>query len=561
MKNNKLIMGLMLVLALLILPGDAFATVEDYDLGISEGETFYGVDSSFSDYDEAYLEYTRSDRYDEIKDEIVDNSDFRRGFRKGYEDALKGDVETDYSKELGESLGKTLALEDFQNRRNSDWRKAIPTDNNIVRMYNIDDMPENYEKAFLLSFKKAFQEGYEKAYEEALLDPPKMSMEQGLKDGKDVGIAMGIIAAEADYLYKKPMDDERDLLTENDIRETYRLRLGNYEYEDAFIQSFIREYKKAYNKKFRELSQKDSIIKSVSSIITPAGGKLGVAGDLMVTVDPGTFYMPLLVTINTRNTEYYTLGTYNRASEVYGIKLDNVAGTLEDNRPIKVSFPYYGDKNKAGLYKFVDDNWSYVPSKVEENTILAELPPSTLSNRESIFAVFMDNSIRVLTDVRNHWAKDEIQTMVRRNIITGYPGKTYLDGTFKPDQNITRAEFLILLSRAENWTLPNYIANATYFTDYAQFQTYGNIISYGLSKGYVIGYPDRTFRPYNPISYYEVELIMGRVSNNYNFKWNVLAEQMMFEKGYKSPSFQNVHKKITRAEVAYMLYVLNQWRY
>ena len=58
MKNSKLVMGLMLVLALLILPGDAFATVEDYDLGISEGETLYGVDSSFSDYDEAYLEYT-----------------------------------------------------------------------------------------------------------------------------------------------------------------------------------------------------------------------------------------------------------------------------------------------------------------------------------------------------------------------------------------------------------------------------------------------------------------------------------------------------------------------
>ncbi len=561
MKNSKLIVVFTMVLILLIIPGGVFATVEDYDLGISEGEKFYGIDSSFSDYDEAYLEYARSDRYDEIKGDILDPSDFRRGFKKGYEDALKGDVDINYAKALGESLGKTLALEDFHNRRDSDWRKAIPTDNNIVRMYNVDDMPESYEIAFILEFKIAFQKGYEKAYEEALLDPAKESMEQGLNDGKEVGTAMGIIAAEKDYLYKKSMDDERDLLSEPEIRERYRLRLGNYEYEDAFIQSFKREYKRAYNERFRELSQEDSIIKSVSTTILPAGGEFSVGENLKITVKPGTFYMPLIVTLNTRNTDYYTLGTYIRASEVYGIKIDNVAGTLDDKNTITVSFPYYGDKNKAGLYKFVDDKWSYVPSRVEEGVIFAELLPSTLSNRESVFAVFMDNSIRLLTDIRDHWAKDEIQTMVRRGIITGYPGKTYLDGTFKPEQNITRAEFLILLSRAENWTLPTYIENATYFRDYAQFQNYGNIISYSLSKGYVIGYPDRTFRPYNPISYYEVELIMGRVLYNYNFKWNILAEQMMFEKAYKSPSFQNVHRKITRAEAAYMLYVLNQWRY
>ncbi len=385
-------------------------------------------------------------------------------------------------------------------------------------------------------------------------------MEQGLKDGEAAGKAMGVLSAEKDYLYKNSMNDERDLLRDTEIRDLYRLSLGNDEYEDAFIQSFKREYKRAYNEKFRALSQSDSLIKSVSTMLTPAGGDFS-AGDIKISLEPGTFYMPLMVTINTRNTDFYTFGTHIRASEVYGIKLDNPAMTLDDKHLVTVSFPYYGDKNKAGLYKLVTNGWSYVPSTVEDNIISAKLPPSTLSNRESVFAVFMDNNIRVLTDVRDHWAKEEIQTMVRRNIITGYPGRTHLDGTFKPEQPVTRAEFLILLSRAEGWTLPNYIANATYFKDYPQFQSYGNIISYGLSKGYIFGYPDRTFRPYNPISYYEVELIMGRVLGNYNFKWNALAEQIMFDKGYKSQSFQNLDRKITRAEVSYMLYVFNQWRY
>jgi hypothetical protein len=193
--------------------------------------------------------------------------------------------------------------------------------------------------------------------------------------------------------------------------------------------------------------------------------------------------------------------------------------------------------------------------------ISAEVLPSTMSGREGTYAVFLDENIRVLTDVRSHWAKPEIETMVRRNIIMGYPGRTYLDGTFKPSQGITRAEFLILLSRIENWTLPNYIVNATHFKDHAQFAQYDRIISYALSKGYVIGYTDGTFRPHNPISYYEVELIMGRVQGNYGFNWNALATQMMYDRAYRSPSFDNINNKITRAEVAYMLYVLNQWRY
>jgi hypothetical protein len=561
MKKNRLIIVLTMALILLIFSGGVLAAPgDDFDKGETEGIRYYGINPSFSIYDEAYREYSRTNDYDEAIIDVGSESDFKSGFKKGYEDASTGDVEEKYGKSLGDRLGKTAALEDFQDRRDSDWKKAIPSDRSIIRMYNLDDLQEGYDDLFLTEFRDAFKESYNKAYEEALLDPPKVSMEQGLSDGEAAGVAMGVIAAEKDYLYKNSMNDERDLLRDSEIRESYRLRLGNDEYEDAFIQSFKREYMRAYNEKFRTLSQSDSLLKSVSTILTPAGGDFGV-GDVKITVKPGAFYMPLMLTINTRNTDFYTFGTYTRASEVYGIKLDNPAGSLEDKNTISVSFPYYGDKNKAGLYKLISGKWSYVPSEVKDDVITAELPPSTLSNRESVFVVFMDSSIRVLTDIRDHWAKPEIETMVRRRIITGYPGRTYLDGTFKPEQPVTRAEFLILLSRAEGWTLPNYIDNATYFKDYPQFQSYGNIISYGLSKGYIFGYPDRTFRPYNPISYYEVELIMGRVLNNYNFRWNTLAEQIMFDKGYRSPSFQNVDRKITRAEVAYMLYVLNQWRY
>ncbi|NOU96519.1 hypothetical protein GC093_25350 [Paenibacillus sp. LMG 31456] len=43
------------------------------------------------------------------------------------------------------------------------------------------------------------------------------------------------------------------------------------------------------------------------------------------------------------------------------------------------------------------------------------------------------------SDINSHWAKDSITTAVSKGYVDGYP-----DGTFKPDANVTRAEFIKL---------------------------------------------------------------------------------------------------------------------
>lgn len=48
-----------------------------------------------------------------------------------------------------------------------------------------------------------------------------------------------------------------------------------------------------------------------------------------------------------------------------------------------------------------------------------------------------------LKDIENHWARDAIETLYGRKIVKGYK-----DGTFKPDENITRAEAVTVLNRA-----------------------------------------------------------------------------------------------------------------
>ncbi len=52
-----------------------------------------------------------------------------------------------------------------------------------------------------------------------------------------------------------------------------------------------------------------------------------------------------------------------------------------------------------------------------------------------------------LSDLEGHWAKEEIEFMVEQGAITGYP-----DGTFRPDNLISRSEFSKIQAELMNAT-------------------------------------------------------------------------------------------------------------
>lgn len=51
------------------------------------------------------------------------------------------------------------------------------------------------------------------------------------------------------------------------------------------------------------------------------------------------------------------------------------------------------------------------------------------------------------SDIKGHWAEKQINDWVNKDLAKGYPG-----GTFKPDNSITRAEFITLVNRAFGFT-------------------------------------------------------------------------------------------------------------
>ncbi|GAP98625.1 S-layer homology domain-containing protein [Leptolyngbya sp. NIES-2104] len=92
-----------------------------------------------------------------------------------------------------------------------------------------------------------------------------------------------------------------------------------------------------------------------------------------------------------------------------------------------------------------------------------------------------------LTDIRGHWAEAFIQSLVSRNLITGFP-----DNTFKPENSLTRAQFAAVVAKTFNLPLKQ---PATNFSDVPSNFWAAEAITKANRMGFITGFPDGTFRP------------------------------------------------------------------
>ena len=108
----------------------------------------------------------------------------------------------------------------------------------------------------------------------------------------------------------------------------------------------------------------------------------------------------------------------------------------------------------------------------------------------------------ILNDVQGHWAEKEINKWIQQNLVGGYA-----DGTFKPDQNLTRAEFVAMVNRAFGYTQKIDLE----FTDVLPEDWYAVDIAKVVAADYINGYPDGTFRPEQTITRQEVAAILTQI--------------------------------------------------
>lgn len=105
-------------------------------------------------------------------------------------------------------------------------------------------------------------------------------------------------------------------------------------------------------------------------------------------------------------------------------------------------------------------------------------------------------------DIQGHWAQNTINKWVDKGDISGYP-----DGTFRPNNMITRAEFVVLVNNAMGYTKTGY----AYFSDVPSYYWGKNAIQTGVEAGYISGDGDGTFRPNDPVTRQEAAAMISRI--------------------------------------------------
>ncbi|MEN6326623.1 MAG: GEGP motif-containing diheme protein [Syntrophomonas sp.] len=95
---------------------------------------------------------------------------------------------------------------------------------------------------------------------------------------------------------------------------------------------------------------------------------------------------------------------------------------------------------------------------------------------------------KVFGDCTSHWAKDSIATAAANGIISGYS-----DSKFGPDDMITREQMAVMIVRAKKLTLEK---GDKQFADSGKFSPYAlQAIATAAKAGLISGYPDNTFKP------------------------------------------------------------------
>ncbi len=120
----------------------------------------------------------------------------------------------------------------------------------------------------------------------------------------------------------------------------------------------------------------------------------------------------------------------------------------------------------------------------------------------TLVPVFADTAVK--TDYDTHWARGAIASAVASGLTKGYP-----DGSFKPENPITRAEFFALVNKAFKVTEA---APASY-TDVAADAWYAPVVAKAKAAGYISGYADGSIRPESNITRQEAAVVLSKAKS------------------------------------------------
>ena len=107
------------------------------------------------------------------------------------------------------------------------------------------------------------------------------------------------------------------------------------------------------------------------------------------------------------------------------------------------------------------------------------------------------------SDIAGHWAESVITQWQSKGLIQGYE-----DGTFKPGNTITRAEFVTLMNNAKGF----WSEGSINFSDVKNGSWFYSAVARAVAAGYVTGYSDGSFKPGNTITRAEAAVMIANAA-------------------------------------------------
>lgn len=167
-------------------------------------------------------------------------------------------------------------------------------------------------------------------------------------------------------------------------------------------------------------------------------------------------------------------------------------------RTIRITSPVGAEQVVTGIVMEPDGSFRHVPTKLE--TVNGQTFAIMNSLTNSTYAVV--RRAAAFSDLEHHWAQEAVTDMASRIVINGIG-----DGSFRPDQDITRAEFAVILAGGLGLAP---LEGGSAFRDESPAAWYSGAIHAAHRYQLLNGYEDGNFRPMDKITREEAMTVVAR---------------------------------------------------
>ena len=264
-----------------------------------------------------------------------------------------------------------------------------------------------------------------------------------------------------------------------------------------------------------------------------------------------------------------------RDADIESFKLGNYTGSIDGNRNITVTVPYGTDvtgmiatfTTSVGATIQVGSENSGVALISDVTSVNYTNPVKLYVTSESgnvtrMYTVTVEEGVSFSDVTAGAWYYENVMGAAENGYVSGYP-----DGTFKPMQSVTRAEFASMIAKAMGYDSDPDAGSA--YPDVADDHWAKAAINFCAQNDIINGYDDGTFQPNKAITRQEAAAILNKafeLSVKYGVSTDLFPDNSSIAawasdhvyaakasglmKGYEEDGTFRPNNQITRAEAA-----------